>query len=84
MLHQLICDMEEELEAVRQSVATAIADEIQLGKQVEQSRTDADKWNQRAEATLKRGDDAGAKSALDQKLRGEERIATLQDSFESQ
>jgi len=33
---------------------------------------------------LKRGDDAEAKSALDQKLRGEERIATLQDSFESQ
>ena len=28
MLHQLICDMEEELCAVRESVAAAIADEI--------------------------------------------------------
>ena len=32
MLHQLICDMEEELVTVRESVAAAIADEIQLSK----------------------------------------------------
>ena len=54
MLHQLICDMEEELEAVRASVAAAIADEFQLGKQVERAREDADKWNERAEAAMQR------------------------------
>ncbi len=84
MLHQLICDMEEELCAVRESVAAAIADEIQLGKQVERSRDDTEKWNERATAALKRDDDAAAKSALEQKLRAEERIATLQQSYETQ
>lgn len=84
MLHQLICDMEEELEAVRTSVAAAIADELQLGKQIEATRGDAAKWADRATAALKRGDDASAKSALDQKLRTEERVATLSESFETQ
>lgn len=84
MLHQLVCDMEEELEAVRTSVAAAIADEIQLGKQVERAREEADKWTERAETAMKREDEAAARSALDQKLRGEERIATLQDSYDTQ
>lgn len=84
MLHQLICDMEEELEAVRSSVAAAIADEIQLGKQVERAREEADKWTERAEAGMKREDEAAARSALDQKLRSEERIGTLQDSYDKQ
>jgi phage shock protein A len=84
MLHQLICDMDEELEAVRASVAAAIADEIQLGKQVERAREEADKWTERAEAAMKRNDESAARSALDQKLRGEERIATLQDSYDTQ
>lgn len=84
MLHQLICDMEEELEAVRASVAAAIADEIQLGKQVERAREEADKWTERAEAAMQREDESAARSALDQKLRSEERIATLQDSYDTQ
>ena len=44
MLHQLLIDMEEELEKVRNSVAGAIADEIQLGKKVEQARSEAERW----------------------------------------
>ena len=84
MLHQLICDMEEELDVIRGSVASAIADEIQLGKQVEAAREQADTWEARAEAAMKRKDESSARSALDQKLRAEERITTLQDSYESQ
>lgn len=84
MLHQLICDMEEELEAVRASVAAAIADEIQLGKEVERAREETDKWTERAEAAMKREDESAARSALDQKLRGEERIETLQNSYDTQ
>lgn len=84
MLHQLICDMEEELDAVRESVASAIADEIQLSKQVEQAREDADQWMERATSAMQRGDETGAKSALDQKLRAEERIATLEEGYEKQ
>ena len=44
MLHQLIVDMEEELEAVRAGVAEAIADEIQLGKRAQQAREESDQW----------------------------------------
>ena len=84
MLHQLICDMEEELETVRASVAAAVADEIQLGKQVQQLRGDADTWLTRATSALQRGDEAGAKAALDQKLRAEERLAKMEDGYEAQ
>src|SRR5437588_817608 len=44
MLHQLILDMEEEVRRVRDNVAQAIADEIQLGKRVEKARADAEVW----------------------------------------
>lgn len=84
MLHQLICDMEEELAAVRASVAEALADEIQLSKQVEQAREQADQWAARAESALKRGNETAAKDALDQQLRSEERVATLQETHEKQ
>ncbi len=38
MLHQLIVDMEEELDRVRRSVAEAVADEIQMRKRAERER----------------------------------------------
>ena len=84
MLHQLICDMEEELAAVRASVAETVADEIQLARQVEQAREQADQWASRAETALKRGDEAGARGAIEHKLRLEERVAALQETYESQ
>ena len=84
MLHQLICDMETELETVRASVTEAMADEVQLSKQVTQAQSDAEKWDERAAAALQRGDESGAKDALDQKLRAEERAATLESGCSSQ
>ncbi|MCA9069006.1 MAG: PspA/IM30 family protein, partial [Planctomycetaceae bacterium] len=44
MIHQLILDMEEELEVAREQIAGAIADEIQLGKEVKKKREEADLW----------------------------------------
>ena len=41
MLHQLLIDMESELGRVRESVAGAIADEIQLGRKVQQADDEA-------------------------------------------
>lgn len=84
MLHQLICDMEEELAAVRESVAAAVADEIQLSKQIETARGEIDTWFSRAQSAIQRGDESGAKDALDQKLRCEERVATLEGGYETQ
>jgi phage shock protein A len=84
MLYQLVCDMEEELAAVRASVAETIADEIQLAKQVEATREQADQWACRAETAMQRGDESAARSAIEQKLKLEERVAALKDSYESQ
>lgn len=84
MLQQLIIDMEEEQEAVRRSVAEAIADEIQLGKQVERERESAKEWFDRATKALKRGDEATSKAALEQKLLAEKRAEDLHAQHEKQ
>ena len=84
MLHQLLADMEEELDRVRESVAEAIADEIQLRKRAEAARAEAGEWMERAEAALKRGDDGAAKAALEQKLLAEERAQGLEAEYGKQ
>ncbi|MDG1898098.1 MAG: PspA/IM30 family protein [Fuerstiella sp.] len=73
MLHQLIIDMEEELDRVRCSVAEAVADEIQMRKRSQRERIDADKWMERASAAMKRGDESTAKWALEQKISAQQR-----------
>jgi phage shock protein A len=84
MLYQLICDMEEELEAVRASVAAAIADEIELSKQVDAAREEADRWTDRAESAFQRGDEKASRQALEQKLKADDRLKTLESGYESQ
>jgi phage shock protein A len=73
MLHQLIIDMECELDRVRASVAEAVADEIQMKKRMERERLEAAKWLERATAALHRNDEKAAKAALEQKLATQER-----------
>jgi phage shock protein A len=84
MLHQLLIDMEEELEGVRRSVAEALADEIQLRKQVDAARQEAELWLERAKSALARQDDDSAQAALDQKLRAAERADSLTKEYERQ
>lgn len=84
MLHQLICDMEEELDVVRQSVAAAIADEIQLGKKVDALRAEVETWERRATSALKSGNEEIAKQAIEQKLRLQERLKTTDTTYQSQ
>lgn len=84
MLHQLVLDMEEELDRVRHSVAGAIADEIQLGKKVERSREEARQWMDRAAGALRRGDEATAQAALEQKVLAEERAQKLDAAHQQQ
>ena len=73
MLHQLLIDMEEELDHVRGSVAEAIADEIQLRKRHEREQQHVETWLERASAAMNRGDESTAKAALEQKLSAEAR-----------
>jgi phage shock protein A len=84
MLHQLVIDMEQELDCVRASVAEAVADEIQMRKRAARERDEADSWMQRATAALKRNDEAGAKSALQQKLAAESRANRLGEEHAKQ
>lgn len=84
MLHQLIIDMETELDRVRQSVAEAVADEIQMRKRAERERSDADQWIDRATTAMKRGDETSAKAALDRKIAAKERAERLQQEHDAQ
>lgn len=84
MLQQLIIDMEEEQESVRRSVAEAIADEIQLGKQVDREREAGKEWFERATKALKRGDEATSKASLEQKMLAEKRADDLNVQYEKQ
>lgn len=73
MLHQLIIDMEEELDRVRASVAEAVADEIQLRKRWQRENQEAETWMQRASSAMQRGDESAAKAALEQKIAASQR-----------
>lgn len=73
MLHQLIIDMEHELERVRSSVAEAVADEIQMRRRCEREREEAEKWMLRATTAMQRKDESAARSAIDRKLAADQR-----------
>ena len=77
-LNQLLIDMEEELERVRASTAGVIADEIQMGKEAARAREEAARWEERAAAALRRGDDPTARAALEQKLSADRRAEALE------
>ena len=84
LIHQLILDMEEELEVARQRVAAAMADELLLGREVENQAAKADHWMEQATQALKTGDEAAAKAALARKRDAEERRITLKEVYETQ
>ena len=84
VLHQLILDMEDELDRARDGVAGAIADEIRLGKDAAAARQEADHWAQRARESLARSDEKMARAALEQKLAAEARAAGLEASHARQ
>jgi phage shock protein A len=77
VLNQLLIDMEEELERVRASTAGVIADEIQIGKDAACAREEAARWQQHAEAALRRGDEAQTHAALEQKVAADRRAEAL-------
>ena len=84
MLHQLIIDMEEELDRVRASVAEAVADEIQVKTRSEREATEAETWQDRATAAIKRGDETTARAALERKVAAQQRADQLAQDHASQ
>lgn len=84
MLQQLVIDMEEELGAVRKSVAGAIADEILLRRQSVQTRAEVQQWLDRATQALARQDETKARAALEQKGLSEARADQLEQEHAQQ
>ena len=84
MIHQLILDMEEELETARKGVACALADEQQLATESERLQAEVQTWLDRASRALRQGDDSSAKSALEQKRRAEDRAQIFAEIHETQ
>ena len=84
MLHQLIIDMEEELDRVRSSVAMAVADEIQMRNRSEREAAEAVKWMDRAAIAMNRNDETSARAALNQKLSADERAQRYASDYARQ
>jgi phage shock protein A len=84
MLHQLILDMDDELERVRASVAGAIADQIQLERKVQKTQEEVEQWSQRATSAIEHGDESSAKLALEQKILAAQRAESLSTELAKQ
>ncbi len=84
MLHQLLIDMEEELDRVKCGVAEAVADEVQLRSKAHREVGDAELWAKRATDAIGRGNEPAARAALAQKLAAEERADRYQADHERQ
>jgi phage shock protein A len=59
---------------VRSSVADAVADEILMRKKIEREGAEEAKWLERATVAMGRGDEATARTALEQKLASTQRL----------
>ena len=84
MIHQLILDMEEELEIARERISGALADEKHLHSETEKLEAEVECWLERATQSLRRGDESSAKNALEHKRRAEDRAKTLAEVYRTQ
>jgi phage shock protein A len=74
VLHQLLIDMQNELDVVRSSVADAVADELLMRKRISKEAEEEAKWQSRATQAIKRGDEDVARTALEQRLSSTQRL----------
>lgn len=84
MLNQLITDMNQQLIESKKSVASAIADEKKLERQVNENRNQASEWERKAMMALKAGKEDLAREALERKQEYEEYATQLHEQWEGQ
>ena len=84
MLNQLIVEMNEQLIESKKSVASAIADEKRLQRQLLEQRRNADQWEQRAIDAVRAGKDDLAKQALVRKQEHTEYADGYQEQYDAQ
>ena len=84
MLNQLIIDMNEQLFESKKNVATAIADEKKLERQMNQQLSQAQEWENKARLALKAGKEDLAKEALVKKQEYDNIAAQYREQWEAQ
>jgi phage shock protein A len=84
MLNQLIIDMNEQLIESKKSVASAIADEKKLERQMIQNQQQAEEWEGKARLALKADKEDLAKEALLRKQEYDSMATTYKGQFDSQ
>ena len=84
MLNQLIVEMNEQLIESKKSVASAIADEKRLQRQLVDQRRNAELWEQRAMDAVRAGKDDLAKQALVRKQEHAEYVSSYQEQYDAQ
>ena len=83
MVKQIIIDMEDQLTGATQALGQAMASEKQAQRQLEQAKTSAQDWENKAKMALQNGNEPLARQALEQKVNVEKNIAQLQASYDS-
>jgi len=84
MLEQSVADMNEDLVQLRQAVAKAIAAERRSRKQYEDQQAEANKWQQRAQLALSKGQEDLARQALQRKKSAADAAEQLKPQVDKQ
>ncbi len=84
MLNQLVLEMNSQLNEAKKQVASSIADEKRLAKQLEQEQSKAGEWEQRAMMALKNGNEELAKEALARKREHDGLAVSYQEQWGKQ
>lgn len=84
MLEQALVDMNEDLVQLRQAVAKAIAAERRSRSQYEEQESEANKWQQRAQLALSKGQEDLARQALQRKKSAADAAAALKPQVDQQ
>jgi len=84
VLEQAVIDMQEDLVQLRQAVAKAIASQKRTQQDYEKNQSEANKWHQRAQLALSKGDENLAREALQRKKSAAEAANTLKQQLDQQ
>ena len=84
VLDQAVIDMQQDLSKLRQAVAQAIAGQKRTEAQYKQNFTEADRWQQRAQLALQKGEEDLAREALTRKKTHSDTANTLKQQLDIQ
>jgi len=84
ILEQAVIDMQEDLVKLRQAVARVIAEQKRSEQQYNQNQEEANKWQQRAQLALSKGDETLARDALVRKKTHTDTAAIFKTQLEQQ